>query len=260
MFRFASLGSGSRGNATLIQTDSTVLMVDCGYPVKELVRRAGLLGIDAGEIDALLVTHEHGDHMRGVGALTRRFGMPVWMSHGTWHAADYGRVDQLYLFNSHSGTIEFGGIQVTPVPVPHDAREPTQFVFTHAGHSLGLLTDLGCHTPHLARCYSALDALLLECNHDPKMLAEGPYPPYLQARVGGDYGHLSNRQAAEFLASIEHQRLKHLVAAHLSEKNNCPELARQALCDVSPRIEQCLSLLRQDQPSDWFFVDGEKSG
>lgn len=255
MFRFASLGSGSRGNATLVQSGSTLLLIDSGYPVKEVVRRTALLEIDPATIDGVLVTHEHGDHMRGVGALARRFDLPVWMSHGTWRAADFGRVDRLNLFNSHAGQLEIGDIQVTPVPVPHDASEPTQFVLRHAQLALGLLTDLGCHTPHLVDCYAQLDALLLECNHDPRMLAEGPYPPYLQARVGGDYGHLNNGQAAQFLQQIDHARLRHLVAAHLSEKNNHPELAREALCAIAPDLEPRLTLLCQDATSEWFHID-----
>ena len=252
LFRFASLGSGSRGNATLVQTAGTTLLIDNGFAVKELVRRAELLGVDPAGVDAVLVTHEHGDHMRGVGAFSRRFDTQVWMSHGTWRAADFGRVPQLQLFNSHDGPIRIGDIQVTPVAVPHDAREPTQFICRHAGLSLGLLTDLGCHTPHLLQCYAELDALLLECNHDPVMLREGPYPPRLQARVGGDFGHLNNQQAAQILSLINHQRLRHLVAAHLSEKNNAPQLAAQALCAVHPDIEQRLTLLQQDQVSRWF--------
>jgi len=255
MFRFASLGSGSRGNATLVQSAETLLLVDCGYPVKEVVRRTDDLQIDPADIDAVLVTHEHGDHMRGVGALSRRFDLQVCMSHGTWHAADFGRVDKLRLFNSHAGRMQIGDIEITPVPVPHDAREPTQFVLRHAGLALGLLTDLGSHTPHLVESYAELDALLLECNHDPRMLAKGPYPPRLQARVGGNYGHLNNAQAAELLQAIDHSRLRHLVAAHLSEKNNLPELARDALCAVGSHIESCLTLLRQDRVSGWFHLD-----
>jgi len=255
MFRFASLGSGSRGNATLVQSAQTLVLIDCGYAVKEVVRRTAELGIDPAEIDAVLVTHEHGDHMRGVGALSRRFDLDVWMTHGTWHAADFGRVDSLQLFNSHDAALQVGDIEVIPVPVPHDAREPTQFVLKHAGLALGLLTDLGSHTPHLIECFAELDALLLECNHDPEMLRNGPYPPRLQARVGGVYGHLNNEQAAGLLQAINHKRLRHLVAGHLSEKNNLPELARRALCAVGPHIEDCLTLLGQDAVSDWFDVD-----
>lgn len=252
--RFASLGSGSRGNATLVQSQSTCLLVDCGYPAREMAVRCNALGVDPQCLDAILVTHEHGDHIRGVGAVARRFELPVWMTPGTWHASDYGRLDRLHLFGSHVEPWSIGDIEVTAVAVPHDAREPVQFIFRHAGQTLGLLTDVGSLSAHLLRSYATLDALLLECNHDPGMLANGPYPPRLQARVGGDYGHLANAQSAQLLGAIDHPRLRHLVAAHLSEKNNRPELARAALLDVAPGLGDRLAVLVQDRPSPWFTL------
>jgi phosphoribosyl 1,2-cyclic phosphodiesterase len=253
-FRFASLGSGSRGNATLIQAGATSVLVDCGFAARELVSRCEDLAFDPAQLSAVLVTHEHGDHMRGVGALARRFGLPVWMSHGTWRAADFGQIAELNLFSSHAGAFRLGELGTTPVPVPHDAREPTQFVFDFADRRFGLLTDLGSITPRVIDAFDGVDALLLECNHDPQMLAEGPYPPSLQARVGGQFGHLNNAQAADFLCRIDHARLCHLVAGHLSEKNNSPELARRALASVSDDLPSCLSLLIQDRASAWFSI------
>ena len=253
-FRFASLGSGSRGNATLIEAGATCVLVDCGFAARELVARCEGLGFDPGALSAILVTHEHGDHMRGVGATARRFGIPVWMTHGTWRAADFGTIANLNLFSGHAGDFSIGDLRVRPVPVPHDAREPIQFVFSSDGLRLGLLTDLGSVTPRVLECYDGVDALLLECNHDPDMLAAGPYPPSLQARVGGHYGHLNNGQAADFLRRIDHGRLRHLVAGHLSEKNNSPELAREALASVSGEMRDRLSLLIQDRASDWFDI------
>jgi phosphoribosyl 1,2-cyclic phosphodiesterase len=249
--RFASLGSGSRGNATLIQTASTTVLVDCGYPARELGRRCELLGVDPIGIDAILVTHEHGDHIRGVGPVARKYRLPVWMTHGTSRAHDCGELPQRRLFGSHEGPFRIGDLDVTPVPVPHDAREPCQFTFVSGEVRLGLVTDLGSITPVLINALNGVDALLLECNHDPQMLAEGPYPPSLQARVGGNYGHLSNQQAAELLSRIDHGRLRHLVAAHLSEKNNTPELARAAVLSVADFGDR-FSLLEQDQGSGWF--------
>ncbi|RMG35640.1 MAG: MBL fold metallo-hydrolase [Gammaproteobacteria bacterium] len=253
--RFLSLGSGSRGNATLVWGNGTLLLIDCGYPLKELRRRCALAGVDPCDIDALFVTHEHGDHTAGVGAVARALKVPVWMSHGTWHARDFGELPELHLFNSHDASVRIGGLRIQPVPVPHDAREPVQFVVEGAGRRLGLLTDLGSFTRHVASCYRDLDGLLLECNHDLQMLAEGPYPPRLQARVGGDYGHLNNGQAGALLREIGHARLQHLVAGHLSEKNNRPELARGALCRAVPEIESRLSLLQQDTVSGWFAIE-----
>ncbi len=251
-FRFASLGSGSRGNATLVEADGTRLLIDCGFAARDFAVRCEALGFDPGCIDAILVTHEHGDHVRGVGAVARRFGIPVWMTPGTRAAADPGRVAAIELFHSHGGAFRIGPIEVQPVPVPHDAREPTQFVFGCRGQRLGLLTDLGSITPRVVDAFDGLDALLLECNHDPAMLASGPYPPSLQARVGGRFGHLANAQAAELLAAVEQRRLSHLVAAHLSEKNNAPALARAALESACRDFDGCLSLLVQDRASGWF--------
>lgn len=254
MFRFASLGSGSRGNATLVQGGDTTILIDCGFPLKEVRRRCECLDIDPEQICALFVTHEHGDHVRGVGPTARRLKCPVWMSHGTSHAAKCGDLPELRLFGSHDGPIRVGELEIQPVPVPHDAREPAQFVIRWQESRLGLLTDLGSHTPHVVDSYRELDALLLECNHDSVMLADGPYPPSLQARVGGAFGHLNNGQAASFLSAIEHSRLRHLVAAHLSEKNNTPELAAEALCRAVPDITPRLTLLAQDAVSDWFEI------
>jgi phosphoribosyl 1,2-cyclic phosphodiesterase len=249
--RFASLGSGSRGNATLIQSAGTLVLVDCGYPARELTRRCEQLGVDPARIDAILVTHEHGDHIRGVGPVARKYRLPVWMTHGTHRARDCGELPERRLFGSHDGPFRIGDLEVTPVPVPHDAREPCQYTFASGGLRLGLVTDLGSLTPVLVSSLEGVDALLLECNHDPHMLANGPYPPSLQARVGGNYGHLSNQQAAELLRRIDHQRLRHLVAAHLSEKNNTPELAREAMLSVADFGER-LNLLAQDEGSGWF--------
>ncbi len=248
--RFASLGSGSRGNATLIQSADTLVLVDCGFPARELVRRCELLGVDPAAINAILVTHEHGDHIRGVGAVARKLKRPVWMTHGTARAYDCGVLPEQHLFGSHDGPFRIGDLQVTPVPVPHDAREPCQFTFACGGVRFGLATDFGSLTPAVIAALDGVDALLLECNHDQVMLANGPYTPSLQARVGGNYGHLSNGQAARLLEHIDHQRLRHLVAAHLSEKNNTPALAREALSAVAD-FGGRLRMLAQEQGSEW---------
>jgi phosphoribosyl 1,2-cyclic phosphodiesterase len=253
-FRFASLGSGSRGNATLIEAGGTRVLVDCGFPAREFVARCQCLGFDPTTLDAVLVTHEHGDHRRGVGAVARRLGLPVWMTYGTWRAADYGDIPGLQLFSGHAEAFAIGELVVQPVTVPHDANEPTQFVFSHRERRLGLLTDLGSITQRVVDAYDGVDALLLECNHDPDMLAHGPYPPSLQARVGGRYGHLANAQAAELLAAIDRSRLRQLVAAHLSEKNNRPDLARDVLVDVLGDNDPLPRLLIQDGVSEWFPI------
>ena len=252
--RFASLGSGSRGNATLIQGGGTCLLVDCGYSVREFEARCAELGVDPGYIDAILVTHEHADHMKGVGALARKYRMPVWMTHGTFRVARCGDIPDLHLFGTHTPAFRIGVIRVTPYAVPHDAREPSQFTFSLGERQLGLLTDAGSITPHMIECLHGVDALLLECNHDRRMLRDGPYPPRLQARVGGDYGHLSNEQAGSLLVRIDSSRLQHLVLAHLSQKNNDPGLAEAAVLSACDQVQECLSVLSQDSCSDWFRI------
>ena len=253
-FRFASLGSGSRGNATLVEAGNTFVLLDCGFAAREFLSRCEQLAFDPAQLTAILVTHEHADHMRGVGAVSRRLGLPVWMTHGTWQAADFGAIADLRLFPGHGGGFHLGELHITPVPVPHDAREPTQFVCDHGGVRLGVLTDLGSITQRVVASFDGVDALLLECNHDLELLREGPYPPSLKARVGGCYGHLNNAQAADFLRRIDHHRLRHLVAGHLSEKNNSPELARRALAQVSSDLLDRVRLLIQDETSDWLAI------
>lgn len=250
--RFASLGSGSRGNAALVQAGETCVLLDCGFSVRELENRCRQLEVDPAAIDAVLVTHEHGDHIKGVGALARKYGMPVWMTHGTWRNGSCGNIPQLRLFSAHSPCFAIGGLEIMPYAVPHDAREPSQFTFQHGSLRLGVLTDCGSLTPRMVEALAGVDALLLECNHDPVMLANGPYPPRLQARVGGDFGHLSNAQAAQLLSCIDHHRLQHLLLAHLSEKNNHPELAAAAICAVDSDLAQRLTLLQQARCSAWF--------
>ena len=250
--RFATLGSGSRGNATLIEAGNVRLVVDCGFAARELEQRLAQLDVAPDSLNAVLVTHEHGDHIRGVGAVARRYGLPVWMTAGTHKADRCGSLPQLHLVNSHNGHFSIGDLGVHPFPIPHDAREPCQYSFSYRGRRLTLLTDLGVVTPHVLEHLESSDALLLECNHDRAMLADGPYPPRLQARVGGNYGHLSNCQAADLLQQIEHKRLKQLVAGHLSEQNNNPQQVEATLLDRVPELEGRLSIVSQDSVSPWF--------
>ena len=254
VMRFASLGSGSRGNATLVQAGDTLVLVDCGFPARELQHRCSMVGVDPGAIDAVLITHEHGDHIRGVGACARRFGWPVWMTFGTSLAIQKERLPAQFLFSGHDGEFAIGDLAVQPVSVPHDAREPVQFVFSNGGTRLGILTDAGSITPHISSLMAGVDALLLECNHEPDLLAQGPYPPSVQARVGGDYGHLANSQSAGLLEQIDNEKLAHLVIGHLSQQNNSPEHVFAALQMVSTSLAGQAVLLAQDQPSTWFEI------
>ncbi|TVO74837.1 MBL fold metallo-hydrolase [Sedimenticola selenatireducens] len=252
--RFASLGSGSRGNATLIEGGGTRLLLDCGYPAREVVRRLALLDVMPESLDGILVTHEHQDHIRGVGPLARRYGIPVWITHGTHQQNRCGDLPELRLIHSHQSPFEIGALTVQPYPVPHDAREPVQYVFAESDCRLGVLTDTGMITPHIQEMLLGINALLLEFNHDQAMLASGPYPPSLQRRVGGRLGHLNNEQATALLADIDHDRLRHLVVAHVSEKNNHPDKVRESILSRLPQLASRLTLTNQSDVSPWFEV------
>lgn len=248
--RFASLGSGSRGNATLVEQGDTLLMIDCGFSCVEVERRMPRLGRTPQDISAILVTHEHADHISGVARLSRKYRIPVWMTAGTHAAHKHGEPAELHGFNAHQ-RFAIRDVEVHPFPVPHDAREPSQFVFSNGATRVGLLTDTGSLTEHLVNSLDGCDALVLECNHDPQLLATGPYPLALQERVGGRLGHLSNQQAAELLRRVDTDRLQHLVAAHLSDKNNRPELALHALMAATGAAPDDISIADQATGFGW---------
>ena len=248
--RFASLGSGSRGNATLVEAGPTLVMIDCGFSCRETERRLLQLGRTPAELDAILVTHEHGDHIRGVPLLARKYDLPVWMTRGTQRMLRDDKLPCIHHFDGHS-SFSIGALQVQPFTVPHDACEPCQFAFEHEQLRFGVLTDTGRVTPHILECLDRCDALLLECNHDVGMLADGPYPDALKIRVGGSLGHLSNAQAGALLARLDTSRLQHLVVAHLSDKNNQPALARSALADVLACEPDWIGIADQAAGLDW---------
>jgi phosphoribosyl 1,2-cyclic phosphodiesterase len=240
--RFCSLGSGSTGNATLVEAHSgittTRLLIDCGFSQRELAQRLARRGLCVDQIDAVFVTHEHGDHIGCALALARRHRRPVWMSRGTWRALcvgdessdeDAASLDGLLHFARDGLPIAVGDLELHPYTVPHDAREPLQLGIGDGAARLGVLTDAGCMTDHIVQHLRGSGALLLECNHDPAMLAASAYPASLKARIGGRLGHLSNAVAAQILAATAHAGLQRVVAAHLSERNNSPALARAAL-------------------------------
>jgi phosphoribosyl 1,2-cyclic phosphodiesterase len=236
--RFCSLGSGSSGNATVVEatngsTRSRVL-VDAGFSLRELDLRLARAGLAADGIDAVFVTHEHGDHIGCAVTLARRHHIPLWMSRGTWRAIGEPALgDGLLNFARDGLSFTVGDLALMPYTVPHDAAEPLQLRCSDGARSLGILTDVGSATPHLLAHLQGCDALLLECNHDRDMLAQSRYPASLKARIGGRLGHLANDTAATILAGCLHGGLKRLVAAHLSEQNNRPTLAQQALAQAS---------------------------
>jgi len=250
--RFASLGSGSRGNALVVEQERTRLMLDCGFPLRETERRLARLDLAPADLAGILITHEHSDHIAGAYKFARKYALPVWMTHGTLKgfAGDASDLPQLNLVDSHSPFC-VGALQLLPFPVPHDAREPAHFVFSDGAHRLGVLTDTGSSTSHIEGMLSGCDALVLECNHDLDMLMHGEYPQALKARVAGRYGHLDNQSSAALLASLDTSRLQHLIAAHLSQHNNTRELACQALAQVMGCAPGWIGVADQDEGFGW---------
>lgn len=232
--RFCSLGSGSGGNATVVEARDGLrasrVVIDCGFSLREFETRLARAGLQPSDLDAVFVTHEHGDHVGCALGLARRHGLPLWTSRGTWRAIGVDIEDGIDLRFARDGeAIELGALRLLPYTVPHDAAEPLQLRCGDGATTLGVLTDAGSVTPHLLEHLQGCDALLLECNHDAQMLARSRYPASLKARIGGPHGHLCNDSAAQILAACRHDGLRHVVAAHLSEQNNTPDLARQAL-------------------------------
>jgi phosphoribosyl 1,2-cyclic phosphodiesterase len=253
--RFASLGSGSRGNALLIEAGGQRIMLDCGFKLAEAVVRLQRLGCAAEDVDAIVVTHEHDDHIGGVARFATKLGIPVYMTPGT-RAAVAARFEDVdcRAFAPHA-PFRIGALTIDPFPVPHDAREPAQFVFDDGRHRLGVLTDVGVPTAHIRGMLSGCSALVLECNYDQRLLREGPYPPSLKARIGSRFGHLRNDDAAELLAALDRSRLRHVVGAHLSETNNHPELVRDILRSALGTSEAAVSVAHQEAGFDWIAVD-----
>jgi phosphoribosyl 1,2-cyclic phosphodiesterase len=233
VIRFKSLGSGSSGNATVIQarcgSQLVHLLVDCGLGIRELDKRLGAAGMMADQIDAIFITHEHGDHIGCARQLAVRERIPVYMSAGTYAAVGEPALHGLLRLAADGEAIEIGSLQVRPFTVPHDAREPLQLTCTDGDARLGVLTDLGHTTAHVVQQLTGCGTLLLECNHDEAMLAAGAYPAFLKKRVGGAWGHLANSAAAALAQLLLAGGLRQVLAAHLSEQNNKPELVRQAL-------------------------------
>lgn len=237
MIRFCSLGSGSAGNACVVESSNgittTRLLIDAGFSLRVLEARLDRAGLVPDDLDAIFVTHEHGDHIGCTVALAQRFHLPLWTSRGTWRAMSRGVDDASTPFDCRFArdqqAIAIGDIELTPFTVAHDAAEPLQLRCSDGARSLVVLTDLGSVTEHMLGNVANCDAIVLECNHDAALLAGSRYPASLKARIGGRFGHLSNSSAADVLARADSARLKHVVAAHLSRENNTPHAARQAL-------------------------------
>jgi phosphoribosyl 1,2-cyclic phosphodiesterase len=257
VLRFKSLGSGSTGNATLVESAGLLpfrLLVDCGLGIRQLQIRLAEAGLQFQDINAVFITHEHSDHIGCALALSLRHSIPVWMSQGTHTAMgspDFGGLLRI----ARDGTaIDLGGLEVMPFTVPHDAREPLQLTCTDGAARLGILTDLGHATAHVLKHLQGCNALLLECNHDTEMLAQSAYPDFLKRRVGGQYGHLSNAAAVEIMRSVMNPRFRHVVAAHLSAQNNRAELVRALLGKALDCAPDDIMVARPDVGTCWVQI------
>ena len=250
--RFASLGSGSEGNGLVVEAGATRVLVDCGFGIRDAVARLARLALVPADLTAILVTHEHSDHIGGVPAFAARHGTPVWATFGTIDSvADrFEGMTNVYGFDSHE-RFAIGALEIAPISVPHDAREPVQYVIGDGAHRVGILTDLGVSTPHVEECLTGCDALVLECNHDFELLENGNYPRPLKNRIASRLGHLDNETAAALLARLDNSKLVHIFAAHLSKQNNTRELARAALAGALGCAQDWIGIAEQDTGFGW---------
>jgi phosphoribosyl 1,2-cyclic phosphodiesterase len=252
--RFASLGSGSQGNALVAEAGGTHIMLDCGFALHEAESRLARAGLAPSRLAGIIVTHEHGDHADGVFPFARRHGLPVWMTYGTLAAlrdAGVAVEDCSIRLVDSARAFSIGRLLVQPFTVPHDAREPVQYVLSDGQARLGVLTDAGCSTAHIESNLSGCDALVLECNYDSAMLEAGPYPPSLKARIASRLGHLDNRTSGEILSAIDRSRLRCVIAAHLSQTNNTPQLAKAVLSEALRCDPEWVSVATQEEGFGW---------
>jgi len=264
--RFCVLGSGSKGNATFVESGQTRLLIDAGFSGKEIERRLLSIGIEPETLSGILITHEHSDHTRGAAILSRRYGFPVFVNDATLEAAlpvlENLRFRHAFITGN---TFVFQDVQIHPYAISHDAADPVGFLVNDGERIMGYCTDTGAVSKLMHHRLSNCHGLVLECNHDPDLLRNGPYPPSLQQRVRGKTGHLANADAADFLAAILHDGLEHVVLSHLSESNNRPHLAQEAMNGVLEKLRKehggaravpVISLAHQDRVGEFVSLAG----
>jgi len=255
--RFSVLGSGSRGNCVYIETAHSAILIDAGFSGKEIANRLALINRGIESLDAIFLTHEHHDHVCGVGVMSRRCNIPVFANEGTFQGADT-RLKRLFKRGEFQtgGSIVFNDFHIRSFAVSHDTNDPVGFIIGSRESRLGICTDTGIVSRLIGRRLQGCNALILEFNHDPDLLMNGPYPPALKQRVRSNQGHLSNGDASSLLDTLIHERLQRVVLAHLSETNNLPDLAyEEALRAVRNRLEEnILDISQQDKPTTLFEI------
>jgi phosphoribosyl 1,2-cyclic phosphodiesterase len=249
------LGSGSKGNCTYVESPEVRLLVDAGLSAREIVRRLHHIDVEPETLDGILISHEHSDHIHGVGALARRYRLPVYANQATFRRAQrvIGTVEEVRDFVT--GTpFSLKDLRIDPFSLPHDADDPVAFRLSWRRRSMAIVTDLGYPSQLVRERIRGCHLLILEANHDDAMLKVGPYPWPLKQRIGGKAGHLSNEQSGELLRDVLHDELAHVILAHLSETNNVPDLARLTIAEVLGARQTQLSLASQRHVSEWFVL------
>lgn len=232
--RLCSIASGSSGNCIYVGSETTHLLVDVGISGKRTECGLNTLGITGKELDGILITHEHADHISGLGVMARKYGIPVYATVGTINAiresSSIGKLDSsLFREVKEDEKLTIKDLTVNPMRISHDAAQPVAYRISYGNKKIGICTDLGVYNDYTVECLKGMDALLLEANHDVKMLQVGPYPYYLKQRILGDKGHLSNENSGRLLSRILHDGLENIILGHLSKENNLPELAYEAV-------------------------------
>ncbi|MCD7726576.1 MAG: MBL fold metallo-hydrolase [Clostridiales bacterium] len=239
--RLCSIASGSSGNCVYVGSEATHLLIDAGISGKRTEAGLKELGLKMNEIDGIFITHEHADHISGLGVLARKYGIPIYATKGTIEAirqsSQVGEIEEaLFRTIRPDEKCIVKDLSLYPVHTSHDAAEPVAYRISHGSRRVGILTDLGCYTDYTVECFRNLDVLYLEANHDVHMLQVGPYPYYLKQRILGERGHLSNEAAGKLLSRLLHDKMQTIVLGHLSKENNLPELAYESV-----RVEVTMS-------------------
>lgn len=234
MFEFCSLYSGSSGNSLFIQTENTKILIDAGESAKKIIDALSSIGVDANDLDAILVTHEHSDHVKGLGTLSKKFNIPVYANQKTWEAMPEQNIkimeNNIKQFNP-SENFEIGDLKIHPFKIPHDAANPCGFNFFHGNKKISVATDIGHMTSDIIHTLEDSSFLLLESNYDPNILKYSKYPYLLKERIAGPNGHLPNEDAGKTISYLLNSGLKQVMLGHLSKENNFPELAYKTVID-----------------------------
>jgi phosphoribosyl 1,2-cyclic phosphodiesterase len=249
------LGSGSKGNCTYIESPETRLLIDAGFSGREIVRRLHGIGVEPDTLDGILISHEHGDHIHGVGALARRYQLPVYANQATFQKSRsiVGMIEGVREFSAGRSFV-LKDLSIDPFSLPHDAEDPVAFRLAWRRRTLAIVTDLGYASQLVRERMRGCHLLILEANHDDSMLKAGPYPWPLKQRIGGKAGHLSNQQSSELLHDVLHDELEYIILAHLSETNNLPDLARLTVAEVLGTRRTQLRIASQREVSEWFVL------